>query len=335
MGGAFAAGNIYAQNNVYAGSNVLLGDLAEYFPVNGGSEPGDLVALDPVIPDRYVVAKGAGNPHVIGIHSEHPTLTLNNPHSGVPVALRGRVQVKVCAQNGPIRIGDLLTVSDKAGHAMKASGKSYVIGRALENFEGPEEGKILCLVEGAWYNPSESTADISSGSALVPRGQKSFTILDSRFHAKSKAFITFTGEGGSPYWIAKDKPGQFTIRLAHAPETDLPFDYLIDYGGPAPATESSAASSQGDEVRTTRPEDFETGGWQFDPVKNVYWRPGKDELPPGWRFEPFPEDMQPLPPSAPPHPEWPCYYIPGQGYKYSKDVQRLMRTALESEKAQR
>jgi hypothetical protein len=338
VGGAFSAGNIYAQNNVYAGSNVLLGDLAEYFPVSGGSEPGDLIALDPVIPDHYVVAKGAGNPHVIGIHSVHPTLTLNNPHSGVPVALRGRVPVKVCTQNGPIRIGDLLTVSDEAGHAMKATGKCYVIGRALENFEGPGKGTILCLVEGAWYNPTESSAEISTGSAVIPRGRKEFTVYDVRFNAKSKAFITFTGEGGSPYWIAKDKPGQFTIRLAQTTETDVPIDYLIEYGEPAPAGVSGKGeevAGTDDEISLTRPADFETGGWQFDPVKNVYWRTVKTELPPGVRVVPFPEDTQPLPPPVPANPEWPCYYIPGEGYKYSKDVQRAMRLAAEAQKAQR
>jgi hypothetical protein len=38
FGGSFTAGNIYAEKNVYAGSNVLLGDLAEYFKVDGNPQ---------------------------------------------------------------------------------------------------------------------------------------------------------------------------------------------------------------------------------------------------------------------------------------------------------
>ncbi|MCS6935310.1 MAG: hypothetical protein NZM35_09210, partial [Chitinophagales bacterium] len=333
IGGAFAAGNIYAQNNVYAGSNVLLGDLAEYFQVSGNTEPGDLIAIDPVLPDHYVVAKGKNSGHVIGIHSENPTLTLNNPNSGVPVALRGRVPVKVCTQNGPIRIGDLLTVSDIAGHAMKATGKCYVIGRALENFEGEGAGKILCLVEGAWYNPAESTAEISTGSAVIPKGQKSFTVLDERFGNMSKAFVAFTGAGGSNYWIAKDKPGQFTVHLANATEADLPFDYLIDYNGGHKTNTSTSAA--GDQVSQTRPADFEKAGWKYDPEKKIYWKPGTEPAPEGYTHVPFPEDMQPTPPPVPEKPEWPCYYIPGKGYVYSKDVQRLMRMAEANSESQR
>lgn len=325
IGGAFTAGNVYAERNVYAGSNVLLGDLAEYFPVSGNSRPGDLIALDPVMPDRYMVAKGKGNPNVIGIHSANPTLTLNNPNSGVPVALRGRVPVNVCGQNGAIKIGDLLTVSDEAGHAMKATGKCYVIGRALENFDGQGKGTILCLVEGAWYNPSESTADISTGTAIIPKGQKSFTVLDNRFLSHSKAFITFTGEGGSHYWVSKEKPGQFTVHLANATEYDLPLDYLVEYGsGGATNHQDNVSNSTLDEVSTTRPADFETGGWKYDKEKNIYWRYVETPAPAGMQKMAFPEDMQPTPPAPPQNPEWPCYYVAGQGYKYSKAVQHLM-----------
>ncbi|MCK9994433.1 MAG: hypothetical protein Dbin4_02953, partial [Alphaproteobacteria bacterium] len=37
----------------------------------------------------------------------------------VPLALSGRVPVKVSAENGPIKPGDLLTTSSTPGHAMR------------------------------------------------------------------------------------------------------------------------------------------------------------------------------------------------------------------------
>ena len=52
-----------------------------------------------------------------------------------PVALLGKVCCKVTAEHGPIEIGDLLTTSALAGHAMKAGDPSRafgaVIGKAL------------------------------------------------------------------------------------------------------------------------------------------------------------------------------------------------------------
>jgi hypothetical protein len=53
----------------------------------------------------------------------------------MPIALMGKVYCKVDAQYGPIEVGDLLTTSCTAGHAMRATDpmKSFgaVIGKAL------------------------------------------------------------------------------------------------------------------------------------------------------------------------------------------------------------
>src|SRR5690606_7867210 len=56
------------------------------------------------------------------------------------VALAGRVPVKVSTENGPIRVGDLLTTSTTPGHAMKyepgtGRGEGVVLGKALQSLE--------------------------------------------------------------------------------------------------------------------------------------------------------------------------------------------------------
>jgi len=69
-----------------------------------------------------------------------------------PVALAGRVPLKVSLENGPIKIGDMLTSSSLPGHAMKATDQSKafgaVVGKALENFDGSScnTGMITVLV---------------------------------------------------------------------------------------------------------------------------------------------------------------------------------------------
>ena len=323
IGGAFAPGNIYAQNNVYAGSNVLLGDLAEYFTVSGRSEAGDVIALDPVMPDRYCVAKGAYNPHVVGIHSANPTLTLNDPNSGIPVALRGRVPVKVCSQNGPIKPGDMLTVSDMSGVAMKATKAGYVIGRALEHFNGEGQGKILCLVENAWYNPNESNARISSGSLEFPKGKTEFVVLDDKVNSKTKVFITFSDDVGGPYWVKKEK-GKFVLKISRETQMPVMFDYLVEYGE-AEQEENKTSKPEILSMSVEKPADFETGGWQYDPVKKIYWRNVQEPTPEGYVMRPFPE-IKPedlIPPPIPENPEIPGYIIDGV-FKPSKIADRYM-----------
>jgi len=66
-----------------------------------------------------------------------------------PIALAGRVKVKVCGESGPIRAGDLLTSSSIPGHAMRcaepAAHPGAIIGKALEPFAG-ETGTVTALV---------------------------------------------------------------------------------------------------------------------------------------------------------------------------------------------
>jgi hypothetical protein len=70
-----------------------------------------------------------------------------------PVALAGRVPVKVTNENGPIKIGDYLTSASRPGYAMKAIGPGIVIGRSMDNFNGNEEtGKIIAFINVGYYD---------------------------------------------------------------------------------------------------------------------------------------------------------------------------------------
>jgi hypothetical protein len=75
--------------------------------------------------------------------------SLNVKGSRPLLALIGRVPVKATMENGPIRIGDLLTSSSKPGYAMRCSDpkvcEGIVIGKALESLENGE-GLILMLI---------------------------------------------------------------------------------------------------------------------------------------------------------------------------------------------
>jgi hypothetical protein len=64
------------------------------------------------------------------------------------LALAGRVPVKVTAENGPIRPGDLLVASSTPGHAMRAPQRvapGTVVGKAMGTLE-QRRGVVEMLV---------------------------------------------------------------------------------------------------------------------------------------------------------------------------------------------
>jgi len=82
----------------------------------------------------------------------------------VPVALAGRVPVKVDAEFGAVAPGDLLSPSPVPGVAMRADGTGPVIGTALEAFDAGQ-GRVLALVSRDHYAPGAEIASIQEEQA--------------------------------------------------------------------------------------------------------------------------------------------------------------------------
>jgi len=226
VGGAYAAGNVYVQNNVYAGSNVLLGDVAEYFTVEGFSKAGYLISANIYKSDSYIVTRTPQDPNVIGVHSTAPTVTLNDPNSGVPVALSGRVPVWVSNENGAIQPGDFLTSSSKPGYAMKATNSCYVIGQALE-FASSDENLIICLIKHGWYD-QQTESVLSSGNYIAPAYSKEIVIKNPSITENSMVLISMLADPGCNYWVSDVNNNSFTLSFASDLQNDLSFDYMIE-----------------------------------------------------------------------------------------------------------
>lgn len=143
-------GDINATRNILYGGN-LTGygaDLAEYV-FGEGLKPGDVVIISPER-DRHVVLSTAPyDTRVAGIISTAPSHVMSADEGNVPLALAGRVPVKVSGENGPIRRGDLLTTSSTPGHAMRCADRQQcsgaILGKAMEEFDG-ERGSVVALV---------------------------------------------------------------------------------------------------------------------------------------------------------------------------------------------
>jgi hypothetical protein len=169
-------------------------DLAELYPVLGSVEPGDVVAFSGS-GTAIARARAGDQARLAGVVSSSPAFVMGlsytdeeeagspppssaDPFDGdtsalridravlheiqvngrAPLALAGRVPLKVTAAGGPIQAGDLLTLSDVPGRAMLATEPGPVVGTALEAWTAGE-GKILAFVRQGWYAPdSEARA---------------------------------------------------------------------------------------------------------------------------------------------------------------------------------
>lgn len=177
--GASTAGTVYAVGTYTTGA-----DVAENYPTSDASlEAGDVVAADGTTPVQVV--KATSTSPILGVVSTKPGVLLNGykpltdvvssssaTATTVPVALSGRVPVKVSEENGPVQPGDYLVASSiHPGYAAKAVAAGSVIGRALERFgeSGSDLGKILMFMQSGYYQPTvadllqSSTASQDSG----------------------------------------------------------------------------------------------------------------------------------------------------------------------------
>jgi hypothetical protein len=169
--GAFALyGEVRASSALYANSFSRYGDVAEFMEVRKHleqkPEPGDLVSVDPDNPQSFILSSKVGDPLLIGAISEKPSVFINSPDAGMPIALTGRVKVKVNTHGGSIKPGDMITSSSKPGEGMKLNGDGTFIGYALESFDGErtETGKV-------WILLAPRTNQITDNSYKVVKGQ--------------------------------------------------------------------------------------------------------------------------------------------------------------------
>ena len=116
-------------------------DIAEYFPSTQTLSAGEVVKVDPENAQHVLKTNAAYENKVLGIVSTNPGQVLGEPSpNSYPIALAGRVPVKISNSSSEIIPGDYLTASPETGLAMKAQANGKVIGQALEGWT-PNSGK--------------------------------------------------------------------------------------------------------------------------------------------------------------------------------------------------
>ncbi|MDO8655030.1 MAG: DUF5011 domain-containing protein, partial [bacterium] len=176
-------------NSVYAASyfgkstTISSFDLAEnYSVIDPSIGPGDMVSLSP---QGTLTVEKTSTPYqgtIIGVISTKPGITLaewadSTDSSKRPVALVGRVPVKVSDENGPIAVGDMITSSSAPGVGMKACAiatppsdpenptpaflckPGRVVGMALESYTGSGQDTTMVFINPHWFGNDLSVQD--------------------------------------------------------------------------------------------------------------------------------------------------------------------------------
>lgn len=116
-------------------------DLAETYFSNENLKTGEVVYIKGGL--SVGRATEINKDKIIGVVSTKPGLllgfddtSLNKREKSYPIALKGRVPVRLSNENGDIKAGDELMLSSLAGVVMKATSTGMVVGVALEDFNG-------------------------------------------------------------------------------------------------------------------------------------------------------------------------------------------------------
>jgi hypothetical protein len=169
-------------------SGTPVADYAEMYPTQASSEYGDILAVSSQYAYEYEVdgkgkiqynqpkrrlakltkATSAYQANTIGVASNNYGDFSSTGHNRIdeadhplPVALSGRVPVKVTSANGAIHAGDYITTSFIPGAGMKATEAGMVIGKALADYDNSDPsaiGTVLVFVDNMYYQPGVNLA---------------------------------------------------------------------------------------------------------------------------------------------------------------------------------
>ena len=130
-------------------------DLAENYASTDALAPADIVMAAGTAPTAVTWATAAGRDKLMGVVSTAPAQTLGTEQvpEGYPIALTGRVPVKVNGEGGAIAIGDKITISSVAGVGKKATSAGMIVGTAVETFSGAGQGSIEVFVNLMYWAP--------------------------------------------------------------------------------------------------------------------------------------------------------------------------------------
>jgi hypothetical protein len=133
--------------------------IATYVKVNDKNvQDGDIIKFTQ---NGYKKSDTAYETSIFGVVVKNPAMSLESDKipNAIPVVSTGKTFVRVTAQNGVIKTGDLITTSTIPGVGQKATENGYVVGTALEDYKDTSKlGKIVMQLNITFNGVSSNKA---------------------------------------------------------------------------------------------------------------------------------------------------------------------------------
>ncbi len=222
-------------------------DLAEDYPTRDDSlKAGDIVSIDPSEQTFVKKSTGQSSDYIVGVYSTRPALRLSQQDStingarAVPIALAGRVPVKVSAENGSILPGDPITISPtQPGVGVKATKNGRIIGMSMGSFSGGGIGEVTIFLNPSYYDLPAGDVIQSAGAdfaTLNVSGETHLSNLTVRGDLNVFGMTTLTSlkVNGDTEVVQLTVNGKIITKgEAPKPEVIIPDNYIVTPANPA------------------------------------------------------------------------------------------------------
>ena len=142
---SISAANAQTNDEEFSGTSVTL-------PISGSNiSEGSIITTTS---GGYTLANKEYDSGLYGVVTNSPAIVMEDVPKGnlKYVAYSGKAKVRVNISNGAIRKNDLITSSTTAGVGMKSTENGFVLGIALEDYSGSNEGRILVDIKPHFSN---------------------------------------------------------------------------------------------------------------------------------------------------------------------------------------
>ncbi len=171
---------------IYDCNGTVGADYMEMYAADAGLQLGDVVALSNTfvtttqghtIP-KLSKAVSAYQSGLVGVISDVTQAgdfnsvgrNISDADNPLPLALNGRVLIKVSNANGDIHVGDKLTSSNIPGVAMKATEEGPAIAIAMGDYTSSEVGTVMGFVNISWNNKIYKALTVDTNSSTITVG---------------------------------------------------------------------------------------------------------------------------------------------------------------------
>lgn len=127
-------------------AQITSSDTAQMYTLSEQASPGSILCLGQNV---LSACQTPYSSNLFGVVTETPSsavININPEENSALVVKGGNTVVRVSTRNGNITAGDLLTTSEVAGVAQKATKNGFILGQALEDYSLEDEGRILVNV---------------------------------------------------------------------------------------------------------------------------------------------------------------------------------------------